>query len=83
MGDGWRLSPAFLHAPLPRVKCRHCGKVTQVEVPWARPGSGFTLLMDALVLTLAKKFPVSAIGAGETGLYRQSPPLRMITVTGA
>ncbi len=30
-------------------------------MPWARPGSGFTLLMDALVLTLAKKLPVSAI----------------------
>ncbi len=48
-----------MHAPLPRVKCGHCGKVTQVEVPWARPGSGFTLLMDALILTLAKKLPVS------------------------
>jgi len=23
---------AFVHAPLPRVKCGHCGKVTQVEV---------------------------------------------------
>ncbi len=52
---------AILHAPLPRVKYGHCGKVTQVEVPWARPGSDFTLLMDALVLTLAKKLPVSAI----------------------
>ena len=52
---------AFLHASLPRVKCGHCKKVTQVGVPWARPGSGFTLLMDALVLTLAKKLPVSAI----------------------
>ena len=52
---------AFVHAPLPRVKCGHCGKVTQVEVPWARPGIGFTLLMDALILTLAQKLPVSAI----------------------
>lgn len=54
---------AFLHAPVPRVKCGECGKVTQLTVPWARPGSGFTLLMDALVLTLAKKLPVSAIAA--------------------
>ena len=52
---------AFLHAPVPRLKYGHCGKVTQVDVPWARPGSGFTLLMAALVLTLAKKLPVSAI----------------------
>ena len=43
------------------MKCHQCGKVTQADVPWARPGSGFTLLMDALVLTLAKKLPVSAI----------------------
>lgn len=65
---------AFLHAPLPRVKCNQCGKVTQVEVPWARPGSGFTLLMDALVLTLAKKLPVSAIaqmfGVSENRIWR-------------
>lgn len=43
------------------VKCDQWGKVTQVEMPWARSGSGFTLLMYALVLTLAKKIPVSAI----------------------
>lgn len=65
---------AFLHAPVPRVKCGHCGKVTQVEVPWARPGSGFTLLMDALVLTLARKLPVSAIaqmfGVSENRIWR-------------
>ncbi len=65
---------AFLHASLPRVKCNQCGKVTQVEVPWARPGSGFTLLMDALVLTLAKKLPVSAIaqmfGVSENRIWR-------------
>lgn len=65
---------AFLHAPLPRVKCGHCGKVSQVEAPWARPGSGFTLLMDALVLTLAKQLPVSAIaqmfGVSENRIWR-------------
>ena len=65
---------ALLHAPLPRVKCNQCRKVTQVEVPWARPGSGFTLLMEALVLTLAKKLPVSAIaqlvGVSEKRIWR-------------
>ena len=25
-----------------------------VEVPWARPGVGFTLLLEALVMVLAK-----------------------------
>lgn len=52
---------AFLHTPVPRVRCSGCGKVMQVPVPWARPGSGFTLLMDALILTLAKKLPIAEI----------------------
>lgn len=52
---------AYLHAEVPRVCCGGCGKTTQVAVPWARPGSGFTLLMDALVLALAKKLPVAEI----------------------
>ncbi|MGH4007926.1 MAG: transposase family protein [Pseudonocardiaceae bacterium] len=33
----------LLHARLPRVHCPEHG-VRQVAVPWARPGSGFTLL---------------------------------------
>jgi transposase len=65
---------AFLHAPVPRVKCQQCGKVTQVPVPWARPGSGFTLLMDALVLALAQQLPVAQIarlfGVTENRLWR-------------
>lgn len=60
---------AYLHAGVPRVKCAGCGKVTQVPVPWARLGSGFTLLLDALVLTLARKLPIRQIahllGVGE------------------
>jgi transposase len=34
---------ALLHARLPRVRCPEHG-MRQVSVPWARPGSGFTLL---------------------------------------
>lgn len=49
---------AWLHADLPRVKCGDCGKTTQVEVPWARPGSGFTLLYEALALSLCQDLPV-------------------------
>lgn len=43
---------AWLHAEVPRVGCKACGKTTQVEVPWARPNSGFTLLYEALALSL-------------------------------
>lgn len=52
---------AYLHAPVPRVRCPEHG-VKQVEVPWARPGSGFTLLFEAFVLALAKQMPVAAVG---------------------
>lgn len=49
---------AWLHAQLPRVKCTACAKTTQVEVPWAREGSGFTLLYEALALSLCQDLPV-------------------------
>lgn len=64
---------AFLHARVPRVKCEACG-VKQVDVPWARPGSGFTVLFEALVLVLAKEMPVRAVarlvGEHDTRLWR-------------
>ena len=47
----------FLHCRVPRVKCRDCG-VSQIEVPWARKQSGFTLLMDAMILMLAQSMPI-------------------------
>ena len=47
----------FLHCRVPRVKCGDCG-VSQIEVPWARKQSGFTLLMDAMILILAQSMPI-------------------------
>jgi len=47
----------LLHARVPRIECSTCG-VKTVHVPWARPGSGFTLLFEALVLHLAEQMPV-------------------------
>jgi len=54
---------AYLHAKVPRVKCPNegCG-VKQVAVPWARAGSGFTLLFEALVMTMARDLPVKVMG---------------------
>lgn len=49
---------AWLHADVPRVDC-NCGKTSQVDVPWARPGSGFTLLFEALALSLSQTLPVA------------------------
>jgi len=51
---------AYLHARVPRVDCRKCG-VKLVRVPWARPGSGFTLLFEAIVMALAREMPVRAM----------------------
>ena len=50
---------AWLHADVPRVKCGSCGKTSQVVVPWAREGSGFTLLFEALALSLCRELPVA------------------------
>jgi transposase len=64
---------AFLHARVPRVACETCG-VKRVEVPWARTGSGFTLLFEAMVLALVKSMPVAAVarlvGEQDTRLWR-------------
>ena len=49
-----------LHARLPRVRCPEHG-VRQVSVPWARPGSGFTLLFEALVLSFAEAMPMAKV----------------------
>ncbi len=52
---------AYLTAKVPRVKCDHCG-VRLVDIPWARSGSGFTLLFEAMIMLLAKAMPVKTIG---------------------
>lgn len=63
----------FLHARVPRVTCPNCG-IKQVEVPWARPGSGFTFWFESLVMALAREMPVKAIarlvGEHDTRLWR-------------
>lgn len=51
--------PCELVAKVPRVKTPD-GQVRTVEVPWARPGSGFTLLFEALALLLATEMSMSA-----------------------
>jgi transposase len=53
---------ALLHARLPRVLCPEHG-VRQVSVSWARPGSGFTMLFEALALTFAAAMPVAKVAA--------------------
>lgn len=49
---------AWLHCQVPRIACADCGKTTQMPVPWARPGSGFTAAFEALALALCRELPV-------------------------
>jgi transposase len=53
---------AYLTARVPRVICPE-HDVRQVEVPWARERSGFTLLFEALVMALVREMPVAAVAA--------------------
>ena len=66
---------AYLTARVPRVNCPNAGcGVKQVPVPWARPGSGFTLLFEALVMALVREMPVNAaatlLGEHDTRIWR-------------
>jgi len=70
--DFWQHQTKLI-ARVPRVACPDHG-VRQVEVPWARPGSGFTLMMEAMVLLLCQQMSVSAaashLGENDTRLWR-------------
>jgi transposase len=51
----------YLHARVPRIKDKN-GKITTVEVPWSRPGSGFTLLFEAYAMLLIEsEMPVNKV----------------------
>ena len=51
----------FLHCKLPRIKTS-AGNVENVSVPWARPGSGFTLLFEAFAMALIEReMPVNRV----------------------
>jgi transposase len=54
---------AWLHADVPRVACGGCGKTSQLGVPWAREGSGFTAMLEALALALCRELPVRQAAA--------------------
>ena len=43
----------YITAKVPRIITPD-GKVRTVSVPWARSGSGFTLMMEGVILTLVK-----------------------------
>jgi transposase len=70
--DFWQ-HQTYLTARVPRVRCEACG-VKKVSVPWAREGSGFTLLFEDHVMALIPAMPVAAaartVGEHDTRLWR-------------
>jgi len=64
--DFWQHQTELI-ARVARTLCQEHG-VLQVGVPWARPGSGFTLMMEAMILLLCQQMSVSAAARhlGET-----------------
>ena len=62
-----------LKARVPRTACEEHG-VLLTEVPWARTDSGFTLMMEAMVMLLCQQMPVQAVadhlGETDTRLWR-------------
>ncbi len=51
----------YLHARVPRIK-QSDGTVKTIVVPWARPGSGFTLLLEAFAMLLIEyEMPVNKV----------------------
>ena len=74
----WRHLDFFQHdttlvARVPRVRTPE-GRTVLAKVPWARPGSGFTLLMEAVVLAFCRDMPVARVaellGEHDTRLWR-------------
>ncbi len=63
----------YIHARLPRVDCDADG-IKQIQVPWARERSGFTLLFEAMIMALADEMPVLSIaemvGVHDTRIWR-------------
>jgi len=63
----------YLHCRVPRTNCERCG-VKVIKVPWARKGSGFSLLMDSLIILMAQHMPVKSvadlIGEHDTRIWR-------------
>jgi transposase len=45
---------------VPRSQCQEDG-ILQAAGPWARPSSGFTLMMEVMILLLGQQMSVSAV----------------------
>ncbi len=54
---------SFIHARIPRTESKTDG-IKTVPVPWARPGSGFTLMFEAFsMLLIEKEMPINSVAS--------------------
>ena len=64
---------AYLTARVPRCDCDEHG-IKTVDVPWARKGSGFTLMFEGLLMILVREMTVNAVarlvGEHDTRIWR-------------
>jgi transposase len=64
---------AYLTARVPRCNCDEHG-IKTVDVPWARKGSGFTLMFEGLLMILVREMTVNAVarlvGEHDTRIWR-------------
>ena len=70
--DFWQ-HETYLEARVPRTTCKEHG-VRSVPVPWGRERGGFTLLLEAFVMVLAREMPLRplarVLGVHDTRLWR-------------
>ena len=64
----------FIQARLPRVRCKTCGKIFQVQAPWEGLSMHFTASFEAMVLLLMREMPVRKVSefvqVSDTRLWR-------------
>src|SRR5512135_331513 len=57
------LRPTFLVLPIPRVECRACGVVRQVDVTFADPRRSYTRRFERYVLELSRRMTIRDVAA--------------------
>ena len=54
---------SYIHCSVPRIKTK-TGQISQIDVPWARRKSGFTLLFEALSMALIEReMPINKVAS--------------------
>lgn len=63
--------PCYIHCSVPKYKDKQTGKVKTLEIPWSKPGIGFTLLFEQLAIELIKLHGCVSEVAAQLCIYPQ------------